>query len=86
MIENAPPVPSLSDIAVKAAEYSFASTVVRITLTVILAALFSFGWAAGSTWYSIVFLILWSGAHLRWMFDSFVLGLRTGAHAKTEPK
>lgn len=83
MTENAPALPVTGDIAVKAAGYPFLATAGRIVLTVLLAALISAGWLAGSTWFGMVFTLLWTWDHLRWAGAAVSVGYRAGAKVKT---
>lgn len=86
MTESAPALPTTSDIATQAAQFSFLATTGNLLLTIIFGILISLGWLAGSTWFGVVFTILWTQHHLRWAYQSVVVGFRAGSRAKTEPR
>lgn len=83
MTNNVPALPTTNDIAGKAAAYPFWATIGRVLLTAVLSVLITAGWLAGSTWFGVVFTILWIWSYISWAWSAVVLGYRKGAHVKT---
>jgi hypothetical protein len=78
--------PVNSEIAAKARDIHPVQFTGRMLLTTVTFIFMSLGWIAGTSWYTVVFSVLWTASHLKWLGLCVRYGFVKGARHSLVPK